>query len=282
MSKQTIVLNSKNKIDSNVFEIDFDNNTLFGKNDKIGLEAISVYNCFFNIKSSFSNNKFTIIWNADTTVEYNHVIENSYKSVSDYNFTLQHFMAQNDLYCIDSNGDIVYFINIETEATIYGTSITCFALPNQANATALGYSKPVSAVWNFPVTDKTPQFKIVDNLSTLLGHAVATFPPNIQSTVQIHYSTTVPQLSINNSIILTCSLLNQKFTKPSNVLSSIPLKSNFGSILDFQNSNPSLFNISAGTYGSLRIEFYDQIFRKLDIIDPDVIIRLVIETNEVK
>lgn len=55
-SKHTLILNSTNKTNDNTFTYRLPNNLLLSKNDRIGLESLSIYNSFFNITASRSNN----------------------------------------------------------------------------------------------------------------------------------------------------------------------------------------------------------------------------------
>ena len=214
VQKQTLIINSQNKKDYNSFEYVLPNNIIFNKNDKISLESISLYNSFFNIEASRGNNVISLIWNADTTIQYNYVIPDGNYSVSQLNLWLQSKMAYDNLYLINNDADIVYYAEIQTEAILYSISLTLFPLPTSANAAILEYNKPTGATWDFPVSDKTPQLIINTGIGKLLGFTNNTYPLITQSENQFYTSNTVPQLSPVNSIIISCNLLNSsKFIK---------------------------------------------------------------------
>ena len=280
--KQTLIINSSNKKSDNTFEYVLPSNYIFKKNDTVALESISLYNSFFNIESNRGNNKISLIWNADTTVQYDYIVPDGNYSVEQLNFWLQSKMAYDNLYLLNDDGDIIYYAEIQIESSIYGISNTLYPLPTSANATTLGYTKPASATWDFPVSDKTPQLIIPIALGTLLGFSANTYPNTVQNSIQYFTSNLVPQLSPVNSIIICSNLLNSEFSNPSNVLSSIALNKAFGKLLNYEFSDPTQYNINPSSYSSIIISFYDQIYDKLYIRDNDVVIRLTIQINEDK
>jgi len=279
-AKHTLILNSTNKINDNTYQYRLPNNITLSKNDKIGLESLSIYNSFFNIEASRGNNTISLIWNANTTVQYDWVIPDGNYSLDQLNLWLQSKMAYNNLYLINSDGDIVYYVEFLIEATKYAISLTCFPLPTSANATTLGYVKPSGATWNFPVSDKTTQITLSTGLGKLLGFTPSTYPNSIQSTTQVFYSDSAPQLSPVNSIIICCNLLNNSLAIPNNILSSMPLIKNFGELMNYQFDSPTLINVAPSSYSTITIGFFDQLYQKLYIRDQDVIIRIIIEINE--
>jgi len=279
-SKHTLIFNSTNKVNDSTFTYRLPNNIEFNKNCKIGLESMSIYNSFFNIEASRGNNTISIIWNANTTVQYDYVIPDGNYSVDQLNLWLQSKMAFDNLYCIDGDSNIVYFVEILTEPTMYGISLTCYALPTSANATILGYIKPSGASWSFPVSDKTTQVIINSGLSKLLGFAVATYPNAIQTTTQVNYSSLTPQMSPVNSIIVCCNLLNNTFAIPNNVLSSMPLIETFGHLMNYQFDSPTLYNVQPSSYSQISISLFDQYYTRLVVRDPDVVIRITLEFSD--
>jgi len=274
--KYTVILNSTNKNpnNDNEFVYQFPTNVKFGANDKVGLEAISIYNSFFNISSDLQNNSIQITFRGDL---YNFIIPDGNYSVSQLDYWLKSRMALNNLYLTTTTGDIVYFLELGTEPTRYAVTITAYPIPTSAQATNLGYTKPAGATWSYPATAETPLITIQNKMSTLLGFNLGSYPSTVQTTTQIFLSSSTPQLSPHNSIVLTCSLLFSKFSQLPTLLSSVPLDKGYGSLISNQYSNPALINISAGYHNSIVISFYDQKYKKLTVIDNDVIIRLIIE-----
>jgi hypothetical protein len=281
----TIVLNSTNKDAnlSNRFVYNFPSTVRFSKNDTISLNSLSIYHSFFNVTAERGNNTISVIWNADTSVQYNYTIPDGNYSIPQLNYFLQFSMVSDDLYLINSSGDFVYYAEIVINSSEYGAEIRCFGLPTAADMATLGYTIPSGASWSNPVSTKTPQVIIPTNaMGILIGHVAGTFPTSVESTDQVFLSTITPQIAYVNCLTLTCSLLNSSHSIPPTVWKSLPIKSGFGSMLTFENMSVVQNKIAEGNYSSIVIEFYDQHFNKLAVIDNEVTINVGLTISEEK
>ena len=275
----TIILNSTNRSSTNSsrYEYLFPSTVKFPKGSKIALQSFSMYNSIFNIEAQRGNNQVKIIWNADSAVEYTCTFSDGFYSISDLNFALQQFCILNDLYMIDGDGNFVYFVEILTNSVLYSSEIDCTAIPTTAEATTLGYTIPSGASWSHPVTAKTAQLEIISTaFASLLGMSVATYPPTILAIDSQHLSTTEPQISPVNSILLGCNLVSSRYSNPSHLFYSIPLTVGFGSMITHNSSSVILNNISPGSYGKISIDLYSQDFNSLRIHDSEIVLVLQI------
>jgi len=129
------------------------------------------------------------------------------------------------------------------------------------------------------VSAQTTQLIVPDtNFTSLIGFTNATFPAVIQTTTQSFLSTTTPQVSPVQSLILTCNLLNNKFSIPSTILYSFaPSGVSFGNIIDSAPNEYLFVPIQDGAYTELTIEFLDQNFNKLLLNDTNLIVQLLIK-----
>jgi len=245
-----------------------------------------MYNSIFNVEAVRSNNKISIIWNANTAVQYDLTISDGFYDISSLNFQIQSFCVLNDLYMINNaTGEYVYYINILTNSTAYSAQLNIYPLPTTAEANALGYSIPTGASWTAPVSAKTPQLIIpVGTFGNLIGFQSATYPSAVESTFQSVLSTTTPQISPVNSILLGCNLINSAYANPSHVFMSIPIKAGFGSLIDFESASPIGTSISPGSYGKITIDFYSQFFESLRLHDDEVtiILNIHIPDNDIE
>ena len=117
-----IILNSENRISNskNKLLFKFPEPVEFTSDDTIGVASFNIFNSFFNIESSRNNNKFTIVWNADTQTTYECTIEDGFYDINALNYQLQYFCIQNNLYCYDANQNKnVYFIEAVFNLQIY-------------------------------------------------------------------------------------------------------------------------------------------------------------------
>lgn len=279
MSQATIIFNSTNQKSDNRFEYILPTNIQFKDGDTISVSNLAIYNSFFNIEAARGNNKFSIIWNANTSVQYDAIIPNSFLDVTALNYYIQDFCLKNDLYMNDlANPDKkIFYINIMTNPSTYSCSLDIFPLPTAAQATALGYTVPAGASWSLPVSAKTPQFITKGSFGNLLGFSAATFPLAIESTIQYFASTSVPKIALVNSILVGCNLINSAVSNNSNLFTSIPIKTQFGGLIDYIQSNPILSSITPSTYSKIVIEFYDQNYNPLKILDNEITLMLSIQ-----
>ena len=282
----TIIINSTHK-DPNSnsrFIYPFPSNTRFEPGDTVGVESIALYNSIFNVEASRSNNSFSIIWNANTSVTYNFVIPDGNYDIPGLNYFIQFCCIQNGLYCINSAGNNVYFVELVIASTVYGCELRCLALPDATEAGTLGYVKPSSATWNFHATlDKTPQVIIPTNaMGNLFGFIAGTFPSTVQSTSQYIASTVTPQISVVTSLVVTCNLVNSELSNPVNVFYSMSLNAPYGENMTSPSATRMDMPIFAGTYNSVVLEFLSQTFERVTLHDFGVTFKLVIIRNSKK
>ena len=277
----TIILNSTNRdlTSDNRFIYTFPSNVKFNPGDTIGVESISMYNSIFNTEAVRGNNTFSIIWNADSAVTYNFTIPDGFYSISDLNYYIQYECVQNDLYCINSSGNYVYFVELVINSTVYGSELRTFILPDVTEAGVLGYTKPVGASWSFHASaDATPQVIIPsDAFGELFGFTAGTYPATPQTTSQYIGSTITPQISPVNSLILTCNLINDELSNPVNVFYSMPLNSAFGTLMTSSNAQRSDSMIYEGTYKNIVIEVLDQQYNRVKMNDMEILFKFVIK-----
>ena len=275
MSK-TLIINSSNYVtgSGNKFVYRFPNTVSFQAGSSIGVSSISMYNSTFNIENSRGNNVINIIWLGMT---YTLTFEDGYYSVSDINFRIQQFCILNNLYVTSNSGaNIVYFIELVVNSVRYSTQINVYAIPTEATALLVGYTKPTSS-WSYPSTATTPQIYLATQaFANLLGFSTGTFPSTTFSTTQSFLSTKTPVISPINSYIMTCNLLNSKFSIPNTTFFSLPLSGSLGTLI-VSNMTSVIYNmINPQHYNEIIITFYDQNFNALTLHDFDVTITLAI------
>ena len=282
----TVILNSQNfdSTSTNRFIYNFPSNIKMEAGTTIGVESLSVYNSIFNVEASRGNNTFSIIWNADSAVTYNFTIPDGFYSISDLNYYIQYECVQNDLYVTNSAGNYVYFVELVVNSTVYGAELRCYALPDATEAGVLGYTKPSGASWSFHASlDQTPQFVVPTAVfGALFGFATGTFPSSVESTSQYIANTLTPQISVVNSLIVTCNLINNDLSNPVNVFFSMPLNAPYGSLMTSSNASRMDNYVFEGTYNRIVLEFLDQQYNRVSLHDTEVLIKLVLIKPSVK
>jgi hypothetical protein len=259
----------------NRFVYRFPNTVKFDVGSSIAVANISMYNSIQNITIKRGNN--ILVFNF-LGVDYTFNIPEGYYSISDLNFYLQQQCIIRGLYMTANKGsDNVYFVELVVNSIRYATSLNFYVIPTESEATAKGYVKPSNATWGFPLIAQTPRLTFGQSFGNLIGFTFGTYPlANPQPTnIQI-LSTETPVISPTDSLILTCNLVNSKYSIPSDVFFTLPLSSSVGSLIAFNNSTLVYNNITAQMFSTLEITFYDQLFQPVFLLDRELTLQLSI------
>jgi hypothetical protein len=281
---KTIVINSSNYVinSGNKYIYNFPQTTYFSAGSGIGVSNISIYNSIQNITAKRQNNVLTLNW---LGTNYVFTFPDGYYSVSDINYFLQNQCILNGLYVTSNSGaDNVYFIEIQINSIRYSTSLNLYAIPNSTQATASGYEKPTNATWNYPSSPQTPSLSFGQHFGNLIGLTFGTYPPNrlglgLGSNIQ-YLSTQTPVISPVDSLILTCNLINSKYSVPNNILFTIPITSTLGAIIQPSISSIVFNDILPQNFSSLEITIFDQLFQPVILLDKELTLTLVIEEGK--
>ena len=274
-----LVLNSSNVLfgnNKNIYKFNFVNGMFnIKEGSEICISNITLPYSWFNITSAYQNNSFQFTWYGTSTVVYTVVLPDGFYLVSDINNFLENFMITNNLYLINTTtGSYVFYIQLYTSATYYSNQILSFAIPSSLPT---GYTAPVG--WpGFPLTPSTPLFTVLNNnLQQLLGFTYGSYPSIKQTTNYSILSNLLPPVgSPVNSIIVRCSMIDNKVTMPTDILDSFPINSTFGSNINYIPSYEKWVRVHHGTYSNLIITFVDQNYNNIQILDENVIITLLL------
>jgi hypothetical protein len=248
------------------------------KDQQVALKSISLYYAWDNISAAQQNNTFSYIWHTSSgTTTHTVTIPDGSYSIDDLNSYLQSVMIANGHYLVNDSGDHVYYIEFLTNAVYYAVQLNCLALPTSLPS---GYTNPASMT--FPATALTPRIVIpATNIRDILGLSEGTYPATPQTTDYSTYSSTAPQVSPTQSIVMTTNLISSGLTNPPNVLYSFtPSGTSFGSIIDRQPSSPLWLDVTPGYYQSVEVQFFNQDYSQLVIKDPNVVIILAIRDKD--
>jgi hypothetical protein len=267
-----LVLNSSNNVGSNAntFQYNFiGGNFQVHEGMEICLAQATIPYSFYNITTSQT---VTINWTVGATVNtYSWIIAPGFYSVSDLNLALQLFCVNNGLYLVSGSSN-VYYLSLYTNTALYKNQLIAELVPTSLPS---GYTQPSGFV-GYPTVTVTPQIVLSSSssqINSILGFATGTFPSvNTASTSVL--STLVPVGSAVNSLLMTCNLVSNPVTMPSNILSGIPIDSTFGSNINYNPSYEQWVKITPGKYSSLTIQLTDQNYNPLTALDTNVLIVL--------
>lgn len=281
---KTLIINGENLVSgpyNDTYKYNFPIGSVEFKNDQVAVSAIYMYYSWFNITSAttgsmYNNNVFQYVWyNNSGSSTYTVTLPDGYYEVSDINAYLQSQMVANGHYLLDSNGDYVYYLELVTNTTYYAVQFNSYPIPTSLPS---GYTNPASIT--FPATATTPQIIIssTNNFKDVLGFDAGTYPSPTQTTNYSKLSDYTPQVSPVSSLILSCTLLNNRYAIPSTLLYSFsPAGVSFGSLINITPPEMSFVDIQDGSYTDFTIEFRDQSLNRIAINDTNLVIMLTIK-----
>jgi hypothetical protein len=243
---------------------------------KICVSSLSIPYSFFNVTQFYNNQTFSFNWRVGvTTTTYNITLPAGFYLVSDISNFLENYFIQNGMYLVDSAGNNVYYLELAYNTTYYATQILSFAVPTSLPT---GYVQPSSWL-GYPSVANTPQLILSsNNFKNILGFSAGSYPPTPQSTNYSITSNVLPPVGSNiNAVVLTCSLVNNNVTIPSDILDSFPINSTFGSNIVYAPSFEKWVKMNAGTYNSITIRMLDQNLNIINANDSNVSITLLIQ-----
>tara|TARA_R110000868_G_scaffold31179_4_gene114383 strand:+ start:479 stop:1426 length:948 start_codon:yes stop_codon:yes gene_type:complete len=308
---RTLILNSSNIVantNNNTLTYKFPaGNVNIVKGQKVALQSLSMYYSTPNITTSYQNKSYKYVW--VDGVEYDVIMPDGFYAVPELNSFLQFTMVQNGHYLLDAVGDFVYFITMGINITSYSIEVNCFTM-SQALATANGWTItgvviPPANAWVIPTNTIVPMLHILANsFRNVIGYEAGYYPtgkdgvpPYSQATIagappaqvqtptytkpQTFLSTTVPQITPYSSFILTCSLINNNYAIPNNLIYCFAPQGTYGSQFTIAPSgNLSFIDVQPAQYNSFTCSFIDQEFKPIAILDPNMVIMLLITDED--
>lgn len=275
----------------------FPNGLNVSKKGRIALKQLSMYYSWFNINNSlYQNNTFSYKWwdsNGDLTETHAITIPNGNYSIQTLNEYLQQQFLNKKHYIttvIDNKQANLFFIELTDNAIQYKFQVNFYYMPTAAEiiqtdgngniiSGVYNYTKPTGATWNYPSTGGTTQLIIHSSGSfyKLLGFSPGVYPDTVQNKTERITGDLIPQIDFISAIYLTCNLVTQKYSYPDNILDSFINRAVFGGILNREPTQYSWANVNPGTYQNLTIQFFDQDFNQIEILDPQINVALILD-----
>lgn len=281
MSIFPIILNSKNvdPSDFSKYTYKFPRGSIQLRNASICLSQLQIFFSWRNIDDKlYNNSRFNLIFpELDGVVNFSVKIPDGNYSVEDLNNYLQLFMIRQNKYLVNTTtNQNLYFYEIISNRNTYKVSLISYPVPTSLSQMP-GYREGGGiGSFKFPTTSTSPILQILDNnnFGDLIG-----FTPGLYSNSS--ESSKTPEMSPVSSLLVTCSLINNKFTSPSNVLYSfVSGGTEYGRMMSISNQDLQYSKIDDGYYNEVVIKFIAQDFTRVNILDPNLIIYLIVKIDE--
>ena len=295
MATRSIILNRNNIVsntNNTVLRYNFAGTQSFS-DQEICVASIQMYNSVFNIDTQlYNNNSFTYTFHNATGTGFDTfsvVIPDGYYSTNDLN---EYFVS-----VMDSRGHFIqnnttraktYYYTILDNVNRYAVQLVCSKLPSTADLTG---STRGSTTWTAPAsgsaTHRTGQitFLTTNNFHLILGFAQQSYPSSPSTASSFNALSSVPPVQQPvSSILLTCNLVENPLSNPSNLLTSFTInQAEFGAMAIINPNNliwQPCSHITGASYLELRM--LDQDFRPFKIQDNQMLFNILIKEKEKK
>lgn len=251
-----IISDSTNKTVTATNEIRLDlASSINFKNKQVALSHLTIYYSWRNITNAYNNNSFSYIYNSIT---YPVNMPDGFYLISDINNFLELTQDLNNHYMLDVDGIRTYFLSIVANDSYYRTTII-------SNVVALppGGSNP-----NSLVTGSTMQLVLPNtNFKTILGFNAGTYPPTSGSSSFAVNGPNIPVISSVSSVLVACNVSNNDFNQYRDVVAVFSPNATYGSLLRIEPTQFIWYPVFDGSYSNVSLQFYDQNYNPLQLID---------------
>lgn len=298
---RTLILNNTNIVagtNNSILSYEFaGGNINLKKGQKVALASLQMYYSTFNITAANRNNTYSYKWVDGIT--YIVTMPDGFYDVPALNNYLHFVMVQNGHYLVTGTGAFVYLLELNINPTLYAVEVNCYGI-SVAVAAANAWVLPAAPTWVLPnnfivpeliVPASPQQFNLVIGFAAgtypnaVINNAGANAPPNqtqvpAYTTTQTFVSTIAPQVTPLSSFILTCSLINNNYAVPNNLIYSFAPVGTIGQQFTIAPNQYVFIDVLPAQYNRFNVQFIDQNFRPVAIQDPNMIIQLVISDVE--
>lgn len=234
-----------------------------------------VYYSWYNISAALGNNQFTFTFptSGAPLVTIITIPDGAYE-IADLNDYLQYRMIQLGFYITDNaTGVNTYYAQLAVSPTSYTVQFTTNPLPTSlpAGFTSGGMTFPAAA-------NQHPQITIASTnaFGALTGFAAGTYPavPTNVGT-QTSSSSTTPNVSPISAVQIRLSCVYNAMSASSQLLHVFCNRGQrVGELID---ASPSYeqFVPCVGAHRELTLGFYDQLGRPLQLLDKNILVKLV-------
>ena len=281
----TLVLNSQNVFGTgnNTYKYNFIQGMFnIPPDSEVMVANVQIPYSFYNITAAYNNNQFQFSWptSSSTYTTSTITIPDGFYTTTSLNYYLQQWMISNGYYLINGSGQNVYYYSIQYNSYQYGNQVLAYTVPTSLPS---GYSQPTG--WaGYPTVARTPYITILNNsFGTFLGFAAGNFPAANYTQAYSANSSITPVGSTVNSIIVRCSLVNNKVGIPMDILDRFTIGgTSFGANINYAPAVPKWVQLASGSFSNFYITFTDQNLNMLAALDSNIMITLLFRLGQSK
>lgn len=278
-----VTINARHIVENgynNTFQYSFPGANVDLSNTEVAVSSIAMYNSQFNIDATaYGNNTFKIeVPTAATVSTISVVLSDGYYAYADINRMIQTALVNAGAYLVDADGNRVFFIQITENSTFYSAQVDLSVTPNSLGS----YFRPPTGLYStggsgLPSTARVPRL-IIDNaeFGKVIGFSVGTYPSSTSTSPVSTLSNITPQVNPVSSYALRCSLIDNPFTLPSDILTTFnSAGTTIGQLISYKPNEYTWMAVSNGSYANITITIVDQLERFVRFRDRNVLIALL-------
>ena len=298
MNTQTVILNKSNVIDSNKTKYVYKfPKPLICKEHEIALASLSIYYSWRNIDSFYNNNIFSYTWwnHLGVLTRHDITIPNGNYSIRDISNFLQYQMTLKGHYVIDNiTLKKKYFIEFQENAIYYACQIKFTSMYQKNSIEQNNYTNEnpasqdydingnlINIGWDYPSSSKQYPQIIFDSVSNgmakFLGFNLGTYPQNAPMAIEHEILGGAPEVYPVSSILIQSNMCRSEISVPDNIMYTFSQgETQYGALINKEPSNLIWMRIPEGSYSQLEIQFIDQNYLPMKILDDQINVVLLI------
>lgn len=283
LSTRHIVSNSFN----NVLRYEFPGSSVEFANTELAIHSINMYNSQFNIDSAaYGNNSFKILMptgNVYSTIQI--TLASGYYSYAAINAAVQASLISAGAYLINADGDNVFYFNISENPTYYSCQVDLSPVPTSLPS---GWTRPPSGLYSTGGTGLPLGFSYVPKLNIdntefgkIIGFEFGTLPSQDLYTLQSILSPIPPQINPVSSYQMRCSLVQNPYSIPDDVLTTFNVAgTTIGQLVSYQPNEFCWVDVPNGSYASITLTIVDQEERFVKLNDTNMLISIILRQKK--
>ena len=257
----TIVLKSSNITDPNtnaVFKYDFPNSVNLIDHE-VALISASMYYSWNNISTILENRTFQYQYvdGTNTTQTVTVTLNEGLYEISDLNKALQFSMINEGLYLTDNTtNENIYYLEFVINTVRNSVDINTYAVPTSLPS---GFTAPINWV-GFAPTTYHPNLIISAKFNEIIGYE-AGFSTGFSTGITdiVSFSSSVsPNVNPNSSILVDLDLIDNVFSNPTGIISTIVPDVQVGSLISVKPSELVFSPIRNGVYNSITVRLLNK------------------------
>jgi hypothetical protein len=285
-----ITLKTKHIVDNgygNVLRYEFPGSSVEFANTELAIHSINMFNSQFNIDPvAYGNNTFKLLMPTGSVYSTIQItLPSGYYSYATINATVLAAMISAGAYLINVAGDNVFYFNISENPTYYSCQVDLSPVPMTLPA---GWTRPASGLYSTGGTGFPTGFSYIPKINIdnkefgkIIGFGVGTLPSTNLFTLQSILSPIPPQINPVSSYQLRCSLVQNPYSIPDDVLTTFNTAGmTIGQLVSYQPNEFCWVDVPNGSYASITLTIVDQEERFVKLKDSNMLISVILRQKK--